>query len=142
MFKISPIEMISAPNYWSVNKDKTWVIVSPNQQALWLLLNISDAMGDRPYTSAVNATLTVTFQRADAITRVFPSTQLTNIPQSVVKAATANAQNRSLWTIALTSQDVQTLTSGTVKFDLTENGNTTTWLENWMVKKMLTDPGH
>lgn len=138
-FKAVPLDMISAPNYFAPLAEPRWTIIDPNAVTLWFQLQVSDTLGDRRYMVAGGATMQVTFQRADQIS----TTQglLTNTSQSVVLSATPHANDRSLFSMALTSQQVQTIVSGTVKFKLTESGLDTTWVQDHMLKKMLTNPG-
>lgn len=138
-FKALPLDMISVPNYYGLSKDGMWVVTNQNQQTLWMALEISDSLGDRPYVPANGATLTWTFQRADLLSVNMGS--LVNTNQTLIKNATPNAANRSLWSVALTQLDSQVALSGTIKFTLLESGVPTVWLQNWVVKKLMTDPG-
>jgi hypothetical protein len=140
--KAVPIDMITAPNFYSVLPNNRWEIVSPNAQALWFQLCIVDAMGQRPYVPAVGSSMVVTFQRADLISLTnTPPPTLTNTSRNVVKTALIDSNNRSLMKLDMTTQNIQDIVSGTAKFTLTEGSNTTVFLANWSVYKKLTEPG-
>ncbi len=137
-----PLDMISAPNYYAPAANGMWVLTNPNQQTLWFSLTLNDSLGQRPYTPGNGATLNLTFQRADLINlSPINNGTLINTIQTLVKPATAFTANRTLWSVSLNAQDINTALSGTVKFTLTDSGNVTTWLQNWLIKKMQTDPG-
>lgn len=141
-FKAVPIEMISAPNFYSVLPNSRWEVTSPNAQALWFQLYVVDGMGSRPYVPATGSTMTVTFQRADLITLSGgPPTSLVNTGRNVVKTALIDSNNRSLMKLDMTTQNIQDIVSGTIKCVLTEGSTSTTFLSNWAVYKKLTDPG-
>lgn len=140
-FKVVPLEVISAPNYYSVLKNNRWDITNPNQQVLWFQLQIIDNLGARHYIPATGSTLEATFMRADKLTAGPRASQLTYTAQSVVKSCVANASDKSLYSISMTSQDVQNIVSGSVKFRLVESGIETVWLFDWGVSKKLTDAG-
>lgn len=144
-FKVTPLDMITAPNYWAAMKNGRWDVIDPNAVTLWFQLGVSDALGDRRYVSAAGAVMEVTFQRADLIQTgsggLLP-VKLTNTAQSVVKTATPHALDRSLYSMALTALDIQTVVAGTVKFKLTESGVVTTWVQNYLLTKSLTAPGN
>lgn len=138
----TPINMISAPNTFSVLSSGRWEITDPNAQELWLQINTDDQLGFRRYIPAAGATLSVLFQRADSFS--VDGVRLSRLQansQSVTKTATADTNDRSLWKISLTPQDTQTILSGTVKFALTEGTTTTTWVQNYFLKKNLTEAG-
>ena len=138
-YKAIPLDMIAPPNYYAPLADGRWVITSPNAVTLWFGLQIEDSLGARRYMVATGATMTVTFQRADQ----FTSSQsiLTQTAQSVTLTATVNANDRSLFSMNLTTQNIQTLVSGTVKCRLVEAGVDTTWLQDYGISKKLTNPG-
>lgn len=138
-FKSIPLEMITAPNYFAALADGRWTVTSPNAVTLWFQLNIEDALGSRRYMTAVGATLTVTFQRADQFTS--SGGVLSQAAQSVVLSAVPHANDRSLFSMALTTQNVQLLVSGAVKYRLVEGANDTTWLQDYGIQKKLTNPG-
>jgi len=139
-FTAIPIEMMTAPNYWAPLADNRWVITEPSATDLWFNLQISDALGSRPYVPS-SATLQVTFQRSDLLATSGDRRSLTSTSRSIVKAATADVDNASLWKIALSASDIEIVVSGTVKFALLEGTIMTTWLQNWVLQKQLTDPG-
>lgn len=139
VFKAIPIDMISAPNIYS-ELDGGWKIISPNQQTLWFQLNIVDSLGQRRYIPASGATLTALFRRMDLITSDFG--RLNQQSQNVTKTITFNSSDRSLCSMVLTQQDVQNIVSGGILFTLVESGTTTQWIEQWIVSKNLTGPGH
>lgn len=140
-FKVIPIDMISAPNYWAPLAEKMWTITSPNAQVLWFSLCVDDALGLRPYSPAAGATIVATFQRSDLIS-VGTRGTLVNTVQNVTKNGTFNAQARNICSLSLTPLDAAAVASGSIKLDFTESGVTTTWLQNWAIKKLLTDPGY
>jgi len=139
--KAVPIEMLSAPNFYSALPNGRWEITSPNAQDLWFQLWVVDSMGSRPYVPAIGSSMSVTFQRSDLIALQGVPSQLTNSSQSVVKTAMIDSNNRSLMKLVMTSQNIQDIVSGTTKFTLTEGAVTTTFLANWSVFKKLTNPG-
>jgi hypothetical protein len=138
-FKAVPLDMISSPNFYS-ELDGAWKITSPNQQTLWFQLNIIDSLGQRRYIAAAGATLTALFRRMDLITS--QSGKLNQQTQNITKTVTFNTSDRSLCSIVLTQQDVQNIVSGGIVFTLVESGTTTQWIEQWIVSKNLTGPGH
>lgn len=138
-FKAVPLDMISAPNYFAPLAEPRWTILDPNAVTLWFQLYIEDTLGTRRYITASGATMTVAFQRADAF--ALSQNQLTQTAQGLSLPATAHANDRSLFSLALTSQSVQTIVSGTVKFTLVESSVTTTWVQNHALSKKLTAPG-
>lgn len=138
-FKSVPLDMISAPNYFAPLADGRWTVTSPNAVTLWFQLQIEDALGSRRYMTAVGSTLTVTFQRADSY--VSNGGPLSTSAQSVAVTATPHANDRSLYSMALTTQNIQLLVSGAVKYRLVEGANDTTWLQDYGIQKKLTNPG-
>lgn len=139
-FKIIPLDMISAPNTYAPLADGLWVLNSSNAQTLWFRIDVVDSLGQRPYVTASGSTLKLTFQRADLLS-LSNQGNLINTPQNVEKIGAANSLNRSIYSVSMTSQDVQKAVSGTVKFELTEGSTVNTWVQNWMVKKTSTSPG-
>ena len=134
--------MISAPNFYSALLDQRWQITDPNAQTLWLQLSIDDNMGFRRYVPAAGSLLSVIFQRADAFALGgAPYNRLQSESRTITKTASANSDDRSLWSISLTTADVMGIIGGTVKFTLTESGAETTFVQNYFLKKNLTDPG-
>lgn len=150
-FKAVPLEMITAPNYFSALPNNRWSVTPGNGGTFWFQLQISDNLGDRRYIPAVGAALEVNFQRADSVSMQwnYNSTstingltpQLSTTPQSVVKAVTFNGSDRSLASIVLTPADSLGVVSGTILFKLTENGVPTTWIQNWLLVVNKTSPG-
>lgn len=140
-FKVVPLEVVSAPNYYSMLPNKRWDIINPNAQTLWFQLNIVDNLGERRYIPATGSTLEATFKRSDIMVAGPRANQFTNTSQSVVKVCTANASDKSLYSISMTTQDIQAIVGGSVQFKLTESGVSTTWLFDWGVYKKLTDAG-
>lgn len=138
-FKAVPIDMITAPNYFAPLSESRWTIIDPNAVTLWFQLQIEDSLGTRRYMVASGATMTVAFQRADSFT--LSQNALAQAAQGLSLPATANANDRSLFSLALTSQSVQTIVSGTVKFTLVESGVTTAWTQNHFLSKKLTAQG-
>jgi hypothetical protein len=141
-FIATPIEMISAPNFFSELKDNRWMVTDPNAQTLWFQLEIIDNLGQRRYIPAGGSTMSVVFQRADEFsTDNSTRGRLQNQVRTVTKAATANVSDASLFSISLTTADITGIVSGTVKFTLTEAAVPTTWVQNFFIRKSLTAPG-
>jgi hypothetical protein len=140
-FKAVPLDMINEINYFSTMEQ--WEIVGNQAVDLWFQLRIVDGMGERRYMTQANDTIEVVFQRADRIETLGARRVLTNTDQNVTKPATPHADDASLFKIALTSQDVQNIVSGTMKFTLTEDATSkvSQWLQNWAINKKLTEPG-
>lgn len=138
-----PLDMALAPNFWAPTQDGVWTIVSPNATTLWGLLQVVDSMGVRRYLPAAGSTLQVTFLRADLIA----SNQglLSNTAQSINKTGApfsgGGVADGSLFSFALSTTDVQNILGGTAQFALTEGANTTTWMQNFAIRKQQTDPG-
>ena len=138
----APIQIISAPNYYKPIKDNRWELINPNQQTLSFQLSISDELGFRRFIPASGSSITVEFQRADSFqVNVLSNSRLQSETRTVSKSATVNSDDRSLWSISLTTADVQGVVSGTVKFTLTQSGVATTWVQNYFLKKNLTNAG-
>jgi hypothetical protein len=143
-YKIIPLEMISAPNYFSALPNNRWTVTGGNPATLWFQLQISDNLGDRRYIPAVGATLEVTFQRSDSVSMGFNTsypTQLSTTPQSIIKPATFNASDRSLGSFVLTPVDASNIVSGSLLFKFTESGVVNQWVQNWSIYKKLVTPG-
>ena len=138
-FNSVPLDMITAPNYYAALPDGRWTVTSPSAATLWFQLQIVDALGTRRYIVGTGATLTVTFQRADILAQ--GQTALGATAQSVVVSAIPHSNDRSLFSMTLTTQNVQTLVSGAVKYRLVEGANDTTWLQDYGVQKRVTSPG-
>jgi hypothetical protein len=141
-FKVVPIDMISAPNYWAPLTEARWTITDPNAVTLSLQLEISDSLGERRYILATGGTLTAIFQRADAYSSSnSPAGSLVQTSQTISISCVVNANDRSLFTLPMTQQQVQGVVSGTVKFSMVESGVTTIWNQNYLLVKKLTGPG-
>lgn len=141
IFKVIPIDMITPPNYYALGSEPRWTIIDPNPTVLWMQLMIVDALGERRYITATGATLNLTFQRADTFsTKATPPT-LVQTAAGLTLPSTVNANDKSLFSLSLTTQSVQTIVSGSVKFTFTEGSSTNTWVQNHMISKQLTAPG-
>lgn len=141
-FIATPLLMVTQPNFFQELADNRWELINPNAQVLWLQLKVDDSLGLRRYIPAAGSLLSVVFQRADDFQMsTTPRTKLQVESRSITKTATTNMDDRSLWNISLTSQDVAGVLSGTVKFSLTEAGVVNTWVQNYFLKKNMTDPG-
>jgi hypothetical protein len=138
-YKALPVDMINPPNFYAP-LNGIWELTSPNQTTLWFQLIISDSLGERRYISASGATMSLTFRRMDLITSNFG--QLNQQSRDVIKNATPNVNDRSLFSFTLTQSDIQNIVSGGVLFSFTESGNNTQWIQQWIIKKNLTAPGH
>lgn len=137
-----PLQVVELPNFFQPLMDDRWIITSPNAQELYFQLSIQDGLGTRRFIPAAGATINVIFQRMDE----FQSTptrfsQLESQTQTVTKPAVPNADDRSLWKISLNSDDVQKVRSGTVLFELSQSGTTTKFVQNYFLKRKLTNPG-
>lgn len=139
MFFAQPIEVITAPNFFSPIGN--WTVTVPNPVTLWFTLMISDNLGDRRYMAAAGATLSVIFQRADLITNTVSSGIPSNTAQSITKTASFHANDRSLLSFALTADETTKILSGTVKFQMIENAVTNVWVQNHLISRKLTSPG-
>ena len=141
-YKVVPLDMISAPNFYSPIHGGVWTITSPNATTLWLQLQIVDSLGERRFISGAGAVLQATFQRADLFGQAGTQlTQFTQTPRSITKTAVAHVSDKSIFNIALTSQDVQGLTGQTVKFSYVDGAINEVWVQNWAVSKKTTDAG-
>lgn len=148
IFRVVPLDMITAPNFFGYLRDFQWTIVGNNPVVLWFQFQVSDTLGTRRYTVATPGTVALTFLRADTA-GVSPSappvTFSTQTPvaqtQTIYKVATPYTTDRSLYSISLTAQETATLTSGTVQVTLTENNQPITFNQNYLVKKTLAVPG-
>jgi len=138
-FQVKPLDMILAPNYFAPLSDGRWMITDPNATTLWFQLEILDSLGPRRYLTGVGATLTATFMRMDALASNLGI--LTSTPQTVNTPALAYTTDASLFSLALTTQQIQNIVSGTVQFALTEGAVVTTWNQNYLIQKTLTNPG-
>jgi hypothetical protein len=139
-FKAIPVDMISAPNFWAPIDEGRWTITDPNAVTLWFQLQISDSLGDRRYLLGSGGTMTAIFQRADAYNVQIPG-GLTQTSQTITISCPVNANDRSLFTLPMTTQQVQGVVSGTVKFTMVESGVSTSWVQNYLIVKKLTSAG-
>lgn len=147
-FRVTPLDMISAPNYFAYLRDYQWNVVGNNPVTLWFQFQITDSLGTRRYSVASPGTLALTFLRADSV-GVSPSappvTFSTQTPvsqtQSIYKVATPYVSDRSLFSISLSAQETATITSGTVQVTLTEGSQPITFNQNYLVKKTIAAPG-
>lgn len=132
--KALPIDVISLPNYYSPSDGNRWEIAS-SAITLNLQLQIDDNLGQRRYVAASGAVLKVTFYRADLIQNTGSNYSLVNTGRDVVKTCAVNANDRSLWSVALTSQDVGNIVSGSTVWELTEGATVTTWQAPYSIYK-------
>jgi hypothetical protein len=132
--KIAALDMISAPNYYSYVSDNKWSVKSGNSVTLYGQLFIVDSLSERRYIPAAGATLQATFLRSD--------TPGTNTSRTLNKMATLNASDRSLFSLALSSSEVDGIVSGGITFTLNEGSSAiTVWVMDWGIKKTNTSSG-
>lgn len=134
VYKAVPLFMVLAPNDYGALPDNQWLIVSGMASTLWLQLKKIDQLGERTFVIPSGGTLQVNFPRADSFDQSTPGT-ITVTAQSINKTATANTDNKSLFSFAITADESAKILSGTVKFTITAGGIVTSWLQNWAVKK-------
>ena len=134
-YKVVAIEMISAPNSFAYKNPNEFHLIGGNAKDLWFQLNISDALGERRYIPTAPMTMKVIFQRGDGVNFGQAGT-------TISKTAVQDADDKSLFKVSVSAADSLGVTSGTVKFELTEVGVKTTWVQNWFLKRELTDGGH
>jgi hypothetical protein len=141
-YLIQPVDVISAPNFFSPLSDNRWVITGQNAVTLWGILQIQDNLGVRRYIPATGSTLQAVFMRKDAVnlTQTYPL-QVTNTTQNVTINAALNASDRSLFSLTLTAQDAANVVSGSVKFTLTESSIANTWVQDWLLQKKIPQTG-
>jgi hypothetical protein len=139
MFKIQPIEMIKESNYYS-NIDQ-FVIPATGTCKLWFQLRIVDSLGERPYISASNDLLKLEFLRITKLS--LDSGKLYGDSQTIEKTANPNTSNRSIFSVDLTSDNVVTIRSGSVRFYYKETTPNIEykWVENYIARKDVIDPG-
>lgn len=141
-YYIQPLNMIQAPNYYSeIAEGKGFNIIDNNSTTIWFALKISDDLGNRRFIPATGSVLQVEFPRMPIHTTTTASTTPTKTPQSVIKNATQDANDKALYKIDLSATETQTIRAGTVKVTLTQGANVSTWVENYIVQKTLTKPG-
>lgn len=136
MFFVKPLELISAPNFYSLLPDSQWQVTHGVMAPLAAQVWINDSLGSRRYVLPSSATLTVTFLRAD-------SPQNPSSSQSVVKTVSILDADRSIVTFDLSAQETQQIISGTVIFNLNDTGAgaSAQWTQNYGIKKTLVGPG-
>lgn len=141
-FVIQPVDVINAPNSFSVLPDNRWVTSGANAVTLWGILQIQDSLGTRRYIPASGATLQAVFMRKDALnlTQTYPL-QVSSTTQNVTVNAVLNNSDRSLFSLVLTAQNAADVISGSVKFSLTESAITTTWVQDWLLQKKIPQIG-
>lgn len=138
----TPVDMLCAPNDFT--EIAQWNVTSGTAETLWLRLKVSDALGERRYIPPAGSgptltTLKVTFMRARSSTLGVVDTS-----QTFEVTATANSDDRSLWSFPLTAAQVNLLTSGTVKVTLTvggPSGTVYTMNKSFAIKKTQTSSG-
>ncbi len=135
--QVSPIEIITSPNYYSYLKDSQWVVGDGIAATLAGQIWIVDALGSRPYFLPSTANLKVTFLRAD-------TPQVVTAAQSIMKTVVPDSLERSIFTFALTTQDAKLVISGSVIFELTDTNLSNinqSWVQNYGVLKKMIGPG-
>lgn len=141
-FKAVPIDLVSEPNVWQTLPNSRWVLTNPNAQTIAFILHAVDALGERRYVPTSPFTMQVIFQRRDKVSiDGVRRNVLTSEEQTVTKTATVSSFDDSMFKVALTTSDVDTILPGTVKFYLSEPTKTTVWLQNWALEKKMTNPG-
>jgi hypothetical protein len=135
-FSGKPLELISAPNYYSLLPDSQWQVTHGVKAALAGQIWITDSLGARRYVLPATSTLSITFVRAD-------TAQQPSSSQSITKAVSINQFDRSLFTFELSAQETQQVISGSVIFNLTDTGAgvSAQWTQNYGLKKALVGPG-
>ena len=127
MFRVVSLDMISSPNYFGFAENNLWKVAQDGGATLWGMVYVVDSLSERRYITDPAAVLTVTFFRSD-----LPGTSTS---QSISKVVTFNVQDPSLFSFSLSAQEVKSIMSGTVNFNLVEGAVSTTWNQNWAVKK-------
>lgn len=137
-YKVKPIQMISPPSDYALLPDNSWVVTKGKADTLWLSLNKVDVLGERHFVLPSGASFQVIFPRADSVTHTTPgSVSVTS--QSIIKSASPNAEDRSLFNFALTSQEASNIVGGSVRFRLTVGSVITEWVQNYVVRKISAD---
>ena len=134
-FQVKPLDLFDEPNdiapleYWEVTQD------SPVRLSFQIL--ITDSLPMRPFMVPTGQVVKAKFQRA----KVAKLGQAPN-SQTFEVQALPMAMDRSIWTVNLTADQVNTLVSGTVQFNI-YNGTTLVQTINtpYMIKKILTGAG-
>lgn len=138
-YQLLALDMFQAPNNYAPTPGGTFNLTEPNAQTLWFQLQVSDSLGVRRFIPPNGTSLTLEFQRANKFVGTNRAPQ--ESAQTVLKTATPNTDDRSLFSVALTTQDVTQIRSGTLKVNITTAGVTTSFVDNFAVRKKLTDPG-
>ena len=125
--KVAALDMIQAPNIFSYIDDNKWAVKGANATVLWGQLFIMDSLSLRRYIPAVGATLQLTFLRADV-----PGT---NTSRTLNKLVTFSSDDRSLFSLSLSSSEIDGIVSGGVTFKLTEGASVQTWIQDWAIRK-------
>ena len=139
-FKAVPLNMIQAPNYYKELKDNRWSITAPNAQSFWLQLNLTDELGQRRYIPSAGSSLQVEFQRSGEFSLQSNRKMMVDT-RTIIKNASVNADDKSLWSFNLSESEIQGVVSGTVKFTLIESGANKVWVQNYFLKKDSTEAG-
>jgi hypothetical protein len=134
-FQVKPLDLFDEPNdiapleYWEVTQD------SPVRLTFQIM--ISDALPLRRFMVPVGQVVKAKFQRA----KVAKLGQA-SVSQTFEVQALPMAMDRSIWTMSLTADQVNTLVGGTVQFSI-YNGATLVQTINvpYMIKKILTGAG-
>jgi len=141
-YKAVPIDLISEPNTWATIPNNRWVLTNPNAQTIAFVLHIVDALSERRYVPPTGSTMQVIFQRRDKVaTDTIKRNVLTSEEQTITKTAVVSVYDSSMFKVALSKADVDTILAGTVKFLLTEPSKDVIWVQNWALEKKLTSPG-
>lgn len=134
-FSVKPLDLFDEPNdiapleYWEVTQD------SPVRLSFQVM--VSDSLPIRRFMVPTGQVIKVKFMRAKVAKLGQSSTS-----QTFEVQATSAAMDRSIWSVNLTAEQVNTLVSGTVQFNI-YNGTTLVQTINspYMVKKILTGAG-
>jgi hypothetical protein len=135
MLDIQAITMYLEPNDYSVAKN--WKVTQGVACTLYFQVLKQDELPTRRFIVAAGQTIKVKFQRA----KKFQTNQDT-VSQTFEVTAIAVATDRSLWSIALTADQVNQLVSGTVNFTIY---NATVVVDsivkNYFIQKQSTSAG-
>lgn len=134
-FQVKPLDLFDEPNdiapleYWEVTQD------SPVRLSFQIM--ISDALPLRRFMVPTGQVVKAKFQRAKVAKLGQASAS-----QTFEVQALPMAMDRSIWTMSLTADQVNTLVGGTVQFNI-YNGATLVQTINvpYMIKKILTGAG-
>jgi hypothetical protein len=139
-YKAVPLDVISAPNFYSPLSGGRWELTGDNAVTIWFQLMIEDSLGSRRYIAASGSGMQLVFKRSDLVS-LGNLNKLTQTPRNVTKTATKNSNDASLYSCNLAQSDVQGIVSGAIQFTLTEGSTVTTWLQDFAVRKTLTSAG-